>query len=74
MIPKKCKGKTLSHRPVHEIEGWFCQVQGKAYIILDNAELLDFDCMSTFSSHGDSIAGFLEVNPDTVELLEAHDE
>jgi len=43
--------------------GWFAKVEGKSYIILDDAEVLD--------EYGrKAIIGFVEIKKETVELLE----
>jgi len=44
--------------------GYYCQVEGEHYIILDDAEL----CMIEYSNKY-AIKGFVEVDPETVELL-----
>ncbi|GAH43378.1 unnamed protein product [marine sediment metagenome] len=48
-----------------EVKGWYCEVGGKSYIILDDAELAMIACSFDFG-----IEGFVEVDPKTVELLE----
>ena len=52
-----------------EIRGWYCKVEGKSYIILDDAETgFDFDSSTL------GIMGFIEVDPKTVgQYTDLHD-
>ncbi len=54
----------ISHVKPRFIEGHYCIVENKHYIILDDAELVDI-----VSSIKQAISGFVEVLPKTVRLV-----
>ena len=47
-----------------EVKGWYCPVEDKHYVIFDDAELRPLE-----ASVDMGIDGFLEVDPETVELI-----
>lgn len=59
MDKNKYRGLTLETK--RWAYGYYCQVQDKHYIILDDAELCMIECSVDFG-----ISGFVEVDPETV--------
>jgi len=61
----KFRGLTLDTR--QEVKGYYCKVEGKHYIILDDAEILIGAEASPLCK--DCITGFVEVDPETVKIV-----
>lgn len=64
---KKSRGKIKSVDLVVSkrwASGWYCRVQGRSFIILDDAEVDGFDHRDEY------IAGIVEVVPETVEYVD----
>lgn len=58
---RPCKALTIETR--RRVYGWYCEVEGKHYIIPDDAFILEW-----------AIEGFVEVDPETVEFVENEDD
>lgn len=62
MKETRYRGWTIDTK--REAKGYYCQVEGKYYIILDDAEY--DNCTPVNENYQPAIGGFIEVDPETV--------
>lgn len=62
----KCQAKMLGTG--EKVEGYYCKVEGKHYIVLKDADLRALD--PAVGGWGDGIYGFVEINPKTLKRTE----